>query len=134
VSRCSPGRAPRGAQLRYNPAVRRITVGLLGTAVAAVVLSTAFPRRTSASPTAPFAEAAPPSAPITAASVAQHYIDVGRKIRRFAQDRGAEAASKLWERFRYIRINDALIDPAKRDETDARLRRIEDSLTADCSR
>jgi hypothetical protein len=74
------------------------------------------------------------SGPTTAASVAQHYVDVGRKIGRFAQDRGAAAASKLWERFRYIRIYDALLDPTKRDETDARLRRIEDSLAADCWR
>jgi hypothetical protein len=73
------------------------------------------------------------SAPITAASVVQHYVDVGRKIRVFAQARGAEAASRLWERFRYIRISDALLDPGKRDETDARLRRIEDSIAAECS-
>jgi hypothetical protein len=85
-------------------------------------------------PTEPVVQDPAASAPITAASVVEHYVDVGRKIRRFALDRGAEAASKLWERFRYIRISDALLDPAKRDETDARLRRIEDSLAAECGR
>ena len=75
-----------------------------------------------------------PPAPITAASVVEHYIDVGRRIGLFAQDRGAPAASRLWEAFRYIRINDALIDPAKRDATDTRLRRIDDSLAAQYAR
>jgi hypothetical protein len=113
--------------------VRGITVGLAGAAVAALILSTA-PSVTSASPTAPVVHDPVERAPITAASIAEHYVDVGRRIRLFALTRGAEAASRLWERFRYIRISDAILDPSKRDETDARLRRIEDSLTAECSR
>ena len=113
--------------------MRGITVGF-ASAVAALILSTASPGVTSASPTEPVVHDPPARAPITAASVAEHYVDVGRRIRLFALARGAEAASKLWERFRYIRISDALLDPSKRDETDARLRRIEDSLAADCSR
>lgn len=71
---------------------------------------------------------------ITAASVVEHYIDVGRKIRVLAEDRGSARASKLWVSFRYIRINDAILDPAKRGETDARLRRIDDSLAAEYAR
>jgi len=80
-------------------------------------------------PAGPALDTAEP-APVTAASVVEHYVDVGRRISGLAQDRGAAAASKLWERFRYIRIADALLDPAKRDVTDARLRRIEDLLAA----
>ncbi|HZJ64558.1 MAG TPA: hypothetical protein VFD36_13645 [Kofleriaceae bacterium] len=85
-------------------------------------------------PPAPAAPCAPATSAIPAASIAQHYIDVGRKIRILAVDRGAETASKLWESFRYIRINDALVDPAKRGETDARLRRIDEALAAQYAR
>jgi serine/threonine protein kinase len=71
-----------------------------------------------------------PAAPstITALSVAQLYLAMGEQLRRFAEARGARATEALWTAFRYIRINDALTDPAKRIEADAQLHHLQDRI------
>jgi hypothetical protein len=73
-------------------------------------------------------EEAPAPASISGASVVQRYIDVGGQLRALQEEHGRKAAGKLWESFRYIRINDALFDPQKRETIDARLRRIQDEI------
>jgi hypothetical protein len=73
-------------------------------------------------------EETPAPTSITGASVVQRYIEVGGQLRALQEEHGRKAAAKLWEAFRYIRINDALFDPQKREAIDARLRRIQDQI------
>jgi hypothetical protein len=70
----------------------------------------------------------PTPASITGASVVQRYIEVGGQLKTLQEEHGRIAVAKLWEAFRYIRINDALFDPQKREAIDARLRRIQDEI------
>jgi hypothetical protein len=69
-----------------------------------------------------------PSSTITAASVAQLYMAVGEQLRQLAEAHGARASESLWTAFRCIRIIDALTDPAKRVDTDARLHNLQDQI------
>ena len=73
-------------------------------------------------------EETPAPALLTGASVVQRYIEVGGQLRALQEEHGRQAAAKLWEAFRYIRINDTLFDPQKREAIDARLRRIQDEI------
>ena len=75
------------------------------------------------------ASSRPEDQPVTAASVAQLYADVGQALKELDQDHGARATAELWPLFRRIRINDAFADPVKRDETTALLHRLRDQIT-----
>ena len=58
----------------------------------------------------------PPSAP-TATELAQLYVKTARELTALERTRGIDAAIDLWPRFRWIRINDALVSLPKRVET-----------------
>jgi hypothetical protein len=77
--------------------------------------------------------APPVPPPATATSIVQRYAAVGRALKALGDGRGARATEDLWPVFRIIRINDAIADPAKREEAEVLLQRLED-LIAERSR
>jgi len=77
---------------------------------------------------APYAAPAAAHDP-TALELAKLYTTVGRELGAL-EARGSDAAIDLWPRYRWIRINDALVDPRKRRQTFELLGRIRRDIAA----
>jgi serine/threonine protein kinase len=70
-----------------------------------------------------------PAIPAASASeVAQLYARVGRMLKAYERDRGMEATIDYWPRYRWIRINEAIATPEKRNETFKMLSRLRRDL------
>jgi len=71
----------------------------------------------------------PSSAP-SASDVAALYGVVGRALGQLQQAKGSDATIDLWPRFRYIRINDAIVTPDSRRDTQKLLRELQRDVDA----
>jgi serine/threonine-protein kinase len=70
-----------------------------------------------------------PAIPAPSASeVAQLYAQVGRELKTYERDHGMEATIDYWPRYRWIRINEAIATPEKRNETFKMLSRLRSDL------
>jgi hypothetical protein len=70
-----------------------------------------------------------PAIPAPSASeVAQLYALVGRELKAYERDHGMEATIDYWPRYRWIRINEAIATPEKRNETFKMLSRLRSDL------
>jgi hypothetical protein len=54
--------------------------------------------------------------PPSAREVAALYATVGRDLKALQDTKGLEATIELWPRYRWIRINEAMATPEKREE------------------
>jgi serine/threonine-protein kinase len=70
-----------------------------------------------------------PAIPAPSANeVAQLYALVGRALKAYERDHGMEATIDFWPRYRWIRINEAIATPEKRNETYKMLSRLRTDL------
>jgi hypothetical protein len=69
-----------------------------------------------------------PGSPASAASVAELYALVGRKLKALDQSRGSAATADLWVVYLRIRINDVIANPTKCAEADAVLHHLNDEV------
>jgi len=66
----------------------------------------------------------------TASYLAQHYVLVGQRLKRLDQTKGARAAADLWSPYLRIRINEVIGVPAKREQAEGVLRRLDDQIAS----
>ena len=64
----------------------------------------------------------------SAQAIAELYVAVGQALKALADDRGPGATEDLWPLYRRIRIHDAIVEPANRDETEALLLHLRDQI------
>ena len=57
-----------------------------------------------------------PASATPASDVLTLYTTVGRQLARLDREQGRDVTTDLWPRFRWIRINDCLLDPKKRGQ------------------
>ena len=98
------------------------------------VLALAFAPVTPGTPItiAPYASPAAAHDP-TALELAKLYTAVGRELSAL-EAKSSDAAIDLWPRYRWIRINDALLDPNKRRQAFELLGRIRRDVASAASR
>ncbi|HET7506173.1 MAG TPA: serine/threonine-protein kinase [Kofleriaceae bacterium] len=80
------------------------------------------------SPPPPPSPSPSPDTPLDGAGLAHLYERVGRRLNALKQTPSASLAVDLLPTYLRLRIQDALIDPVKRDEASAVLRRLDDEI------
>jgi serine/threonine protein kinase len=70
------------------------------------------------------------AADISAGAVANLYGTVGRELKALDTKRGADIAQPMWQRFRQLRINDALQSPEKRAAAERMLSQLRKDIAA----
>ncbi len=71
-----------------------------------------------------------PTTDVSANAVATLYGTVGRELKMLDEKRGADIAQPLWQRFRVLRINDALQTPEKRVAAERLLAQLRKEIAA----
>ena len=74
------------------------------------------PRPDAATATVPPAVDAGEAAAPTAAEIAALYTDVGGALRRLSDKKGPEVAEALWQRYRLVRLQSAIVSEQSRRE------------------